>query len=183
MNARAIGPRPSAGHSAHAGTGCTHINSVFAVGASFSLCDGASEGRSTGRDAHPAERAREDEKLFGQRTGVAPRDVPSQVVRPVALRPSLSGSVVTAVPVCVSENVSRHAKPRGHIHCEHPPSWQTIEWRAGFGSGSCVRTRVVHATGRHATEPNSRCFWRLITPFGTRGCARRACNGQWRRVP
>ena len=34
---------------------------------------------------------------------MAPRDVPSQVVRPVALRPSLSGSVVTAVPVCLSE--------------------------------------------------------------------------------
>ena len=51
----------------------------------------------------PTECAREDEKLLGQRTGVAPRDVPSQVVRAVALRPSPSGSVVTAVPVCLSE--------------------------------------------------------------------------------
>ena len=40
---------------------------------------------------------------------MAPHEVPSQVVRSVALRPSLSGPVVTAVPVCLSEMLK-------HIH-------------------------------------------------------------------
>ena len=57
----------------------------------------------------PTERAREDEKLFGQRTSVAPHDVPSQVVRAVTSRPSLSGPIVTAVPGCLSEMFT-------HIH-------------------------------------------------------------------
>jgi hypothetical protein len=45
---------------------------------------------------------------------VAPHDVPSQVVRLVALRPSLSGPVVTAAPVCMSE-MNKHIHNDGEL--------------------------------------------------------------------
>ena len=73
--------------------GCKHGDDDNGIACAGRACAGVATVDGASGGTAPAERAREDEKLYGQRTSVAPCDVPSQVVRPVALRPALSGSV------------------------------------------------------------------------------------------